>query len=101
MLTIAKKRRSQARGRRLGIKTRAQGGSYQLIVTADRPEAQAVVRLVREFLQSDTVKQSLPAVTVKPRRRKKSLAHTTALLSEAKLRQIWDTPEEDAAWSHL
>ena len=31
----------------------------------------------------------------------KSLARNAALLSEAKLRQIWDTPEEDAAWSHL
>lgn len=31
----------------------------------------------------------------------KSLARNAALLSEAKLRQVWDTPEEDAAWSHL
>jgi hypothetical protein len=31
----------------------------------------------------------------------KNIARNAALLSEAKLRQICDTPEEDAAWSHL
>lgn len=31
----------------------------------------------------------------------KSTARSAALLSEAKLRQIGDTPEDAAAWSHL
>ena len=31
----------------------------------------------------------------------KSIARNAALVSEAKLRQIWDTPEDAAAWSHL
>jgi uncharacterized protein (DUF1778 family) len=29
------------------------------------------------------------------------LAQQTALLSEAALRRLWDTPEEDEAWRHL
>jgi len=37
----------------------------------------------------------LPANPVLP------LARLTALASESVLSQIWDTPEEDAAWAHL
>lgn len=43
--------------------------------------------------ESSTVDVTLPLPT--------NLATATAVASEERLRQIWDTPEEDAAWRNL
>jgi hypothetical protein len=50
------------------------------------PEKLAVVL---EFVR-DLAQRALP-----------SEGRAMALMSEAALRKIWDTPEEDEAWSHL
>lgn len=60
-----------------------------------RSRGLAPIALIEALLEKEEQEQKEEAAF------SKSLARNAALLSEAKLRQLWDTPEEDAAWSHL
>ena len=78
-----------------------------MTLTIEKPETEKLLRrvarsrglapadLIQALLEEEEQEQAQEAAFAK------SLARNAALLSEAKLRQLWDTPEEDAAWSHL
>lgn len=78
-----------------------------MTLTIEKPEEEKLLRRVARSrgLKPDalilTLLQEAEAEREQESAFSKAIARNTALLSEAKLRQIWDTPEEDAAWSHL
>jgi hypothetical protein len=78
-----------------------------MTLTLEKPEEEKLLRRVARSrgLKPDALIVALLKQAEQEEEQEKAfsqnLAHNAALLSEAKLRQIWDTPEEDAAWSHL
>nr|WP_309695380.1 hypothetical protein [Armatimonas sp.] len=73
-------------------------------LTLEKPEEEKLLRRVarsRGLKPDALILMLLQEAEAQESAFNKNIARSAALLSEAKLRKLWDTPEEDAAWSHL